>query len=207
MKQHALFVMCLAAACGGPTRTTTTGNTGGGSGAGAGGGMSATELWTPVMKPGAIFSFNDRVPDSPTAEEFTTVEATVASVADVPGGKAVTLAWTFDGEPAGGTMLPVMIVVTDAEVRFQADPDHGDALTWPSSTAVADVDRGDYTSYVHDGMLAGEKCYGLGPAADAGDCEDVCYAEVCVHPKHGLTGGSGTWWPNFSVFQRRDLMK
>jgi hypothetical protein len=201
MKKSGLLVIGLAA-CGGKTTTPTT------TAPPAVTGMAAAELWAPVMKPGAIFSFNDRMPDGPTPEEFTTVEATVAGVADVPGGKVATLTWTQNGEPLEVSNLPRAIVVTDTAVRFSAEAagEEGDPA-WPATTATLDDDRGDHALYIHDGQLAGERCYGMGPGSGSGECEDVCFFEVCVHPKHGLTGGSGTWWPDFGVFQRRDLTK
>ncbi|KAB2896541.1 MAG: hypothetical protein F9K40_14300 [Kofleriaceae bacterium] len=211
MRKSGLYVLCLAAACGGSRKTTTTpGNTGDGTGTGAvgGGAVTAAELWAPVMKPGAIFTFNDRMPDGPTPEEFNTVEATVDEVKEIEGGKVAMLSWTIDGEPLEASNLPRAIFVTASGVRFQSDlTGEPTEDQWPATTATADLDKGDYSLYIHDGQLAGERCYGLGPAKDAGECEDVCFAEVCVHPKHGLTGGSGTWWPDFGEFQRRDLTK
>jgi hypothetical protein len=202
MKMRALVLVSLAA-CGGkatttPTTTTTTPPAGD---------MTAVELWAPVMKQGAIFTFTDRIPEGPTPDEFTTVEATVSGVTDVPGGKSITLVWTIDGEETF-VSLPPTVIVTDREVRFPSEVDGQPTDdTWPATTAVVDVEHEELTAYIHEGGLAGERCYGLGPRKDAGECEDVCYTELCVHPKHGLTGGSGTWWPDFSMFHRRDLSK
>ena len=190
------------AACGGkpPTSSTTT--------TPPQGGPTAAELWAPVMKTGAIFSFNDRQPDGPTPEEFATVEATVAEVKDTAGGKVAIVSWTLNGAPLESSNLPRAIFVTDTEVRFEAELESEPSeAKWPATTAVLDDDHGDYALYIHEGQLAGERCYGMGPGKDSGECEDVCFFEVCVHPKHGLTGGSGTWWPDFGEFQRRDLTK
>jgi hypothetical protein len=211
MKMRALLLISLAA-CGGKTTTTPTTGGGGASGGGGGGGatdMTAAELWAPVMKQGAIFTFTDRIPEGPTPEEFTTVEATVSSVSDVPGGKSITLAWTINGDGEETFLsLPPTIIVTDREVRFPSEVDGKPTdNTWPATTAVVDVEQEELTAYIHEGGLAGERCYGLGPPKDAGECGDVCYTELCVHPKHGITGGSGLWWPDFSMFHRRDLSK
>jgi hypothetical protein len=196
MTKRWVLSMGLAAACGGkattPTSTTTPPPADG---------MPAAELWAPVMSPGALFTFTDRVH---------TVEAKVDEVKDAggDGGKVAMLSWTLNGEPLEMSNLPRAIFVTSAGVRFQSDlTGEPSEDQWPATAAVVDLDKGDYALYIHDGQLGGEKCYGMGPGKDAGECEDVCYVEVCVHPKHGLTGGSGTWWPDFGIFQRRDLTK
>lgn len=207
MKRSALFLATLAAACGGKTTTTTTGNGGtGGTGGTGGGGITAAELWAPVMKPGAIFTFVDRLPQGD--EEFNTVEATIAEVRDTDGGKIAVVTWTLDGEPLEATNLPHQIWVTTAGVQLR--PLHQDEpgeATWPATTDKFDEDHGDWGIYIHDGQLAGERCYGMGPGKDSGECEDICFVDFCVHPKHGLTGGAGTWWPDTTEYFRRDLSK
>lgn len=208
MTKTGLLLIGLAASCGPGAKTTSGagGGPGGGGGGGGASGMTAAELWAPVMKPGAIFTFVDRLPQGD--EEFVTVEATVREVKDADGGKVAVIAWTQDGEPLEASNLPREIHVTPAGVRLVADPeDEGSVSTWPASTATLDEDHGDYSIYIHDRQLAGEKCYGMGPGKDSGECEDVCFVEVCVHPKHGLTGGAGTWWPDTAEFFRRDLSK
>lgn len=175
--------------------------------------MTAAELWAPVMKPGAIFTFVDRLPQGD--EELNTVEATIAEVKDAePGkpenGKIAVVTWTLNGDPLEVSNMPQAIFVTPTGVRLQSgvtgEPEESQ---WPATTAVLDDDRGDYSLYIHDrgGNLAGEKCYGVGPGKDSGECEDICFVEFCVHPKHGLTGGAGTWWPDTAEYFRRDLSK
>lgn len=206
MKRSALFLATLAAACG-PKATTTTGpgNTGGG-GSGGGAGGEAAALWAGVMKPGAIFSFNDRLMEDGTPEEFTTVEGTVVDVRDIEGGKVALIHWTVDGEEMSGG-LPGAIFVTTAGVRFETTLEaNTNNLVWPASVAASSSSREDYALYIED-RPGGEKCYGEGPLANADECEDVCFAELCVKPDHGLMGGGGTWWPNYTVYQRRDFTK
>jgi hypothetical protein len=206
MKKTGLLLLSLAAACGPAATTTTgTGNTGGG---GTTGDDSAVPLWAAVMKPGATFGFRDRIG---AGEDAISVDATVKDVADVNGEKTATIAWSLDGAPDdGATNLPRVIVVSAVNVRFQGDlmGEPGE-LTWPSSRPPyeEDKDGGDWQLYIHDGALKGEVCYGEGPGKNSGECEDVCFAELCVHPTHGLTGGSGKWWPNWSEYVRRDLSK
>lgn len=206
MKRSALFLATLAAACGGKTTTTST-TTGNGGGTG-GGGITAAELWAPVMKPGAIFTFVDRLPQGD--EEFNTVEAKVDEVKDTDGGKIIVLSWTLGGDDLEATNLPEKVWVTSAGVRLQPSHEADDEpyeAKWPSTTDVFEKDFGDWGIYIHDGQLAGEKCYGVGPGKDSGECEDVCFVDFCVHPKHGLTGGAGTWWPDTTEYFRRDLSK
>jgi hypothetical protein len=197
-------VLGLAAACG-PAATTTTG-TGAGTGAPPAGGGGAVELWAAVMKPGATFGFRDQIG---AGDDAIPVDATVKDVTDVDGGKSATIEWSFDGEPDESSNLPKVIVVSATNVRFQGDlmGEPGE-LTWPASLPPFEEEKeGDWQIYIHDGALKGEVCYGEGPGKNAGDCEDVCFAELCVHPTHGLTGGSGKWWPNWSEYVRRDLSK
>jgi hypothetical protein len=203
MKKTGLLLLSLAAACGPATKTTTTTGTGTEP---AGGG--AVELWAAVMKPGATFGFRDKIG---AGEDAISVDATVKEVTDVEGGKAAKIEWSLNGAPDdGSTNLPKVIVVTATNVRFQGDlmGEPGE-LEWPSSMPPfeLDHDEGDWQTYIHDGPMKGEVCYGEGPGSKSGECEDVCFAELCVHPTHGLTGGSGKWWPNWSEYVRRDLSK
>jgi hypothetical protein len=195
-------LLLLVAACGPAaktapttTETPTTTTTGG-----------AVELWAAVMKPGATFGFRDSV----GGEDASTVDATVKEVTDVAGGKAATIEWLTDGDAGHGLSgLPGAIIVTATSVHFQDElTGEPGELTWPAAARPPfEEEKDGYQLYLHDGQLKGEVCYGEGPGKDAGECEDVCFAELCVHPTHGLTGGGGTWWPDYSEYIRRDLSK
>lgn len=39
-------------------------------------------------------------------------------------------------------------------------------------------------------------CFHNGPAKDAGVCDDVCFAELCIHKSKGLVSLSGQWSPD-----------
>jgi hypothetical protein len=205
MKMRALLLVSLAACGGTSTSSTPTTTTPPPPAAG----MTAPDLWAPVMKQGAVFTFVDRLPEGPSSEEFHTVEATVTNVADVPDGKVAMITWTLDGAPLETSNLPGAIVVTAAEVRFQADTESDpNGAVWPATTADLDQDHNSYALAINAGNLSGERCYGMGPGIDSEEeCEDVCEFSICVHPKHGLTGGHGTWWPDMGAYYRRDLAK
>jgi len=204
MKRTALAFALVTSlvACGGARSVTPPPGNGGGGGGDAGGGAEAA--WAAVMKPGAVFSFNDHMDGGP--DDFTTVEATVTAVKDEGGQHVIALTWSIGGEPGVGA-LPATISVGPAGVVFGDGGGGPSVLTWPAATATTELPRDGFTLYIRAGELPGELCYGEGPPPDAGDCEDVCFAELCVHPTHGLMGGAGTWWPNYGVFKRRDLRK
>ena len=161
----------------------------------------AASLWAAVLQPGATFTFDDAVPGTPMADDPTTVVATVSHVEDTPDGRVAHLAWTENDDPMEGSAMPTRITVGADAVTLQYGDDDGDALRFPATAAPAKLDGGLYI----DPGPAGELCYGIGPEDDAEECEDVCFAQLCVHPTHGLTGGEGRWWPSFGVFQRVDL--
>lgn len=174
-----------------------------GSGAPEAGGGQA---WAAVMKPGATFTFDNRLEDPDIEYDAITVAATVIEVEDVEGGRAIVLDWSENGRPMRGGGLPGVILVGSTDVTFYEDRDgfaarDPDAATYPFATVVGGLPEGRYIERRADGEL----CYGIGPDDDAGDCEDVCYAHLCVHPTHGLTGGEGLWWPDYTSFERTDL--
>jgi hypothetical protein len=43
-------------------------------------------------------------------------------------------------------------------------------------------------------------CVGDGPLPDAGECEDVCFAEMCFSPTKGVVQVSGTAAPDYGTF-------
>ena len=165
----------------------------------------AAALWAAVLAPGATFRFDDAVPDTPLAEDPTPVVATVTRVEDTPEGRAIHLTWTERDEPLEGSGLPAIIVVGDDAVTFHDGPDDEEPLRFPATGAPAKLPGGLYVDAGVNPALTGELCYGIGPEDDAPECEDVCFAQLCVHPTHGLTGGEGRWWPEWTVFQRSDL--
>lgn len=203
MRAGLLIPLVSLAACGGGAASTPQSTTPPTPAA-----VSAVDFWAAVMKPGAVFTFDDEMEDS--GLEVSTMTATVTAVEDVDGGRAVILAWTEDGAPYEVSSLPGVIVVGDAGVTFYRDRDamvaREDPLTFPAVAAPAKLPGG---LYIDDGVIfgEGELCYGEGPEEGAGECEDTCYAHLCVHPTHGLTGGEGTWWPDYMVFHRSDLPK
>lgn len=195
-------------ACGGASGKPTTrpDDTGGGTATPTG---PAFTQWGAVMKVGATWTFDN---SDIAADDVTVVEAKVAEVRDVPGGKAIVLAWTENGSPMEVSNMPEVVVVTDANVTIYGDVaafeqnDAESALVFPAAAEPVKLAGGLYIEKAN--LMPGfeddqELCYGWGPEDDAEDCADVCYAHICVDPAAGLTGGDGMWWPNYVPFTVR----
>ena len=43
-------------------------------------------------------------------------------------------------------------------------------------------------------------CIGQGPEPGAGECDDVCYGELCVSPEAGVVTLDGSWAPNHDLY-------
>lgn len=196
MKLRALsLVAVLAAACGGKSSSPTTGNTGGGGGGGV------PPLWAEVMVEGATFTLDNQL-DAAAAEmdpaEGITVVARVEKVVTEGDATIATIAWTENGAPLA-LSLPRHVKVSPAGVWFSGDGTFAAAPTYP-----IDAPDGDTGLYVSRSGPDGSVCYGEGPEPGAGDCEDVCFAELCVRAGAGITGGAGTWWPNYEMFHQSE---
>lgn len=213
MMRTTLLASTLAlAACGSGATTAPAPEDPAGGGAAATAG-TAVELWAAVMKPGAVFTFDDTINGGPFAENPTTVVATVTEVQDVEGGRAAFIAWTENGEPMEVTSIPQVIVVTSSAVTFYDSPEafasrDPEASAYPAAAEPIKLPDGLYidpSSLVPGVDTGGELCYGWGPAeGDEEPCEDTCFAQLCVDPELGLTGGEGRWWPSYAAFATRD---
>jgi len=203
----ALLAASIAIACGGKPAPSAPSNTGGGAGS-----AGAPAPWTAVMRTGATFAFDDRLGDEWGDGKPTPLTASVTDVRQDGDAWIATIAWRLgdQGAPDATSDLPRSIVVAPRGVWFPAEAPASVATlgepTFPL-TGPARVERDGRTDYVEPGRLPGEICYGVGPAGEADECEDVCFSELCVHPAHGLTGGAGLWWPDYAVFSRPDLAK
>ena len=202
-----LSIATFVACGGGADKGTTPPGNGGGTATPTTG---AFKQWGKLLTVGASWTFDDKMEDLPD-QDVNVITATVAEVRDVEGGgKAIILAWTENGAPMEVSNMPEVIVLTDANVTIYGDKgafEQGDAesaLVFPAAPEPVKLDGGLYIDkamlmpgYEDDPGL----CYGYGPEEGADDCEDVCFAQLCVDPEVGLTGGEGTWWPNYGAFQ------
>lgn len=192
MKLAALaLVLATAAACGGKSSSATApGNTGGG-------GAGIPPQWAPVMVEGAVFKLDNRdLEGAGDPAERTTVVATVTKVTRDADGATAELTWVDGAGDALALSLPTLIRVSGDNVWFgQA----GEALDGDSAVSFpkpGGEERAGLYTQERDGVF----CYGEGPGPDAGECEDVCFAELCVSAKGGIVQGAGTWWPNYEVY-------
>jgi hypothetical protein len=147
--------------------------------------------WAAVVK-GATFTVDNKIEGEADVQ---TIVATVTEVEAAGDRRVIHIAWTSDGKPLDASTLPETVTVTADTVAF-------DGYEFPRATK-AELPDGRYVM-IEDGTV----CYGQGPPPDSdAQCEDVCFAHLCVHGTHGLVGGAGTWWPNYVVFERPDLRK
>jgi hypothetical protein len=197
-------------ACGGGGSGTSTSMPDNSGGTAAPTGPAFTQ-WGKLLVVGASWTFDDTIEEMPD-REVTVVEAKVAEVRDVAGGKAIIIDWTVGGEPMEVTNMPEVVVVTDANVTLYGDK--GDfessnaegALVFPAAAEPAKLPGGLFIEKAN--LMPGfeddkELCYGWGPEEGDEDCEDVCFAQICVDPEVGLTGGDGMWWPGYVPFAPR----
>jgi hypothetical protein len=153
---------------------------------------SAVDPWQAVTL-GATFTFTTDTDDS--AADVITLTATVVRVAPADGGRVIQLEWVENGRPLDAGGPPRTFTVTRDKVRFD---DEG--LEFPLAREDRAADGREVG--VHDD---GTVCYTSGPGEGAGDCPDVCFADLCVDPQLGLVSGAGLWWPGYAPFRRSDL--
>ena len=150
---------------------------------------SAVDPWKAVTG-GATFTFtNDAGGDQ------VTLTATVVRVEPIESGRVIRLEWVENGRELDAGSPPRTFTVTRDKVRFD---DEG--VEFPLAREDHAPDGREVS--VHDD---GTVCYTDGPGESAGDCPDVCFADLCVDPELGLVGGAGLWWPDYAPFQRSDL--
>lgn len=124
-----------------------------------------------------------------------TIETT--AVRQLAGFEVAELSWSHQGE------VPTRIVRAADGVQIYSDADD-EALeamvpdSWWFPDHVVDGPNGDL---VEAGQRPGELCFEEGPADDAGDCEDVCFARMCIVPGVGITQVSGRWAPDWELFE------
>ena len=194
------LVVLAAAACGGSSRPPVAANSGGTVTT-----RGVPAAWAEVLVEGARFQLDNRSPDESQAGESFVVVAHVDKVTTVGDATRAELRWTdaADGPVMSGG-LPLLIQVSPAGVWFASSNDGADdaffaaAPTFPAGTDKTLRDGSyDVVTTNPDGTL----CYGWEPGPDAGDCEDVCFADLCVAPGQGIVSGSGNWWPNAEMYR------
>jgi hypothetical protein len=187
MKARFAFVV-LAACGGGGTSKPPVGNTGTPPAPAA-----TVDPWQAITE-GATFTFTSDGGGG-AGSDAVTLTATVAKVETTGDGRIIHVEWVENGRPLEVGGPPGTFTIAGDTIRFV---DEG--IEFPLAREHHGADGREVS--VHDD---GTVCYTDGPAEGAGDCPDVCFADLCVDPNVGLLGGAGLWWPGYAAFQRSDL--
>lgn len=176
--------MCVVAACGGKPVANGPGNTGHATPAAG----TAAAMWSKVLVKGKAVTLRQQ-----PIEGVESGADIVATVTDVSTANGVTTAQVSWKHPDGSDVmqLPRTIVVSATEVKL-------DDMVFPVSLANTTLPSGLYVKADKDSV-----CYGSGPPpGTTEECADVCDADLCIDAD-GFSGGLGTFWPNYMVFERR----
>ncbi len=213
MRAICLGFCLLAAACGGKGKTAETPKKPPVVGDPTTRVGSTAGIWRVLVTPGAKWVLHNTFVDEGAARPTLTVETT--DVRKVGNADVARLRWTHahaDGsEPYSGG-VPGQVAVTPAGVWFLDGDldDKGIAAelakppSQPDPPVTIDEQSREDGVYVHTWARGPEPivCVGEGPAPDAGDCEDVCFGEMCVGPQGGVVSVSGTWAPGYETYEQ-----
>jgi hypothetical protein len=202
MRTWITVALCvITTACGGSAKRSTENPSNTGSTQGV------ERFWDVLESKGARWELNDAV-----GEGGDKLIVTVASVESKGDHVIVELKWTHiyeggESESNGPQRLAISprgIWLIDG----MEDAELAAALRAPAVFAEPPVEIDDMTredgKYVRVDTRGDEKvvCLGEGPAPGAGECEDVCYAEMCVAEKSGIVGVEGLWAPNYGMYEQ-----
>jgi len=169
-------------------------------------------FWSILVKPNAKWILKDTTSKAKDKDRDKVVVET-HDVRTVGSARVARLTWTHvtrdDRSPLDqcGFGCPRRVAVTSAGVYFldedasdaqilkrvQRSPDRSEP---PRPYKGTKKNQGRYLTF--DGARA---CIGEGPIpGEASDCEDTCFAEVCVSAKDGVVELSGTWAPDYGIF-------
>jgi hypothetical protein len=210
MRAVLLGFCLLATACGGKAKTaetpkkppTPTGPTIG----------STAGIWRILVTPGAKWVLHDTFLEG-DGRPVLMVET--ADVRKVAGADVARLKWTFThthGVEAYAGGVPDQVAVTDAGVWFLDGELDDKAVaaelakppSQPNPPVMIEEQSREDGVYVHMWAKGEEPvvCVGDGPTPDAGECEDVCFGEMCVGSRGGIVSVSGTWAPGYETFEQ-----
>lgn len=191
MTKLSIVSLLLVSACGSkspPPATPGPGNTGTTT-------APATGRWEALASKGASWKLIGA--DFDPAE----VTVTVTDVVATDAGREVRLAWRdADGNEALG---PASLVIAKDGLYLD-----GSLAVEEPPREIEEQSRED-GRYVRFETTAGEQviCFGWGPGPDAGECEDVCFGEMCVAEKSGIVAVSGTWAPSQAFYTQAGFEK
>ncbi|MEZ4365564.1 MAG: hypothetical protein R2939_04665 [Kofleriaceae bacterium] len=160
-------------------------------------GPRAASAWDPVFVDGYTTTLRTMFEDEPALEVTVTARAPRA-LAD--GLEVVSLVWSPDaGAPTAVVRGPAGVQLVTGDVPDEELPAAVAGGWWmPEAEA-----QGPGGLVVEASSRAGELCFTDGPAPNAGECEDVCFASLCVTPGHGITQVDGHWAPDERQFAAR----
>jgi hypothetical protein len=165
-------------------------------------------FWRILVKPNAKWVLKqknaDKNPNTITVETYDVRKVGKADVAR--------LRWTYNGEGgkqdlSGQPGKLDQVAVTDAGLylltadmddkkiakALEGKPSRSDP---PKPYKGTTENQGRYLN-----VNGGSVCIGEGPLPGAGDCEDVCFAELCMSDQ-GIDILQGRWAPNFEIYER-----
>jgi hypothetical protein len=193
------------AACGpGSTQTKpTVGNEGGDTTQPA----ATASVWAAVMQPGGKWTMES---EEIEGMEGSALHAETVDVQEVDGRKIISLKWshTAEGETTeleGGAPNRIIVGKDGVWIYFGGDAESdAAALATPAKYPEPVAERVDAEGfYSHVTVVDGEltACFGEGPPPDSeAECEDVCFAEMCIGEKSGIVAVDGTWAPDYMMF-------
>lgn len=171
----------------------------------------AKGFWKILVKPKAKWVLHDTVAED-AAHKAATITVETYDVRKVGGADVARLRWTHasgkDRQDIGGELKPTQVAVTPAGIyllgaelddaavaaALKRKPSRSDP---PKPYKGTKQNQGRFLRIDDDLVCIGEE-----PLPDAGDCADVCEAEVCFSSTEGVVRISGLAAPGYSIWSR-----
>lgn len=169
-------------------------------------------FWKILVKPKAAWVLHNTMADD-AAGKAAKVTIETYDVRKVAGADVARLRWTHTHgietqDIGGGVLMPTQVAVTAAGLYLLSAADDDAKITAalkkkpsrsdpPKPYAGTKQNQGRYL-HVLDDMV----CMGEGPTPDAGECADVCDAQVCFSATDGVVSMMGLAAPGYSVWEQ-----
>lgn len=193
------MVVAVLAGCGGAASTATS-PAGSRAGTTNAHDPSGSSLWDPVFVDGAVRNL-----ESDMGEDTAGLSVETTDVRTIGDYQVARLRWT-GGDDDG----PVMVVRGAAGVQLVSPGDLEEGVADNDDALLAKIAQGWFMPEtpatgphgwrVYQAADSAAMCFEAGPEPDAGDCDDVCSAWLCVTPGVGITEVGARWAPMMLVF-------